>query len=300
MKADKLVWFAVAISCLLSCPNMNAQTKLPKARIADKSSDIETHTSFPVTDAYGQLLATIPYPANWKINAHASPHQPFITGPGKLTVKNLPMQMFTCSWSPLLQLGRPLPSINQLIKNDLLPGWMKKGYTLMGYKEVPQVAKADLEYIQYLYQGLPWNKQAAAYAIDIRKSNEPTLRYSVILHIGAVTNTGFQQWFYYVQWLECEKQEFESARKQLLFSLANTRFTKNTRPIYNQPAIQSTGQYRQWYNEQESYRQHRNDMNEIIMDSWRERNASSDRMHRRTIEAIRGDTRQKRYRDTYY
>ncbi len=112
-----------------------------------------------------------------------------------------------------------------------------------------------------------------------------------------------QNWSYWLSGLTAETTHFESAKKQLIFSLANVRYALEPIAAYNQREAQKAGQSWAAHNQrmaqnqaafeaqQRAFVNKSNAINDAIMNGWRERNASSDRQHEQFVDAITEKTK---------
>lgn len=317
MRTLKLIGYGLLITIFTSCGsgdssvqetdegNETATTTNASGRSASgKNNNWEKLIAYELRDANGNLQSTIPMPSTWKINNSRQSGEPTITGPGGIMVKDYPPQMFNYPFDQNTQYiynqsgqqVRDFPGVEQVIQQDLVPVCRNQGLTFIKYYELPEITRIDKWYSDQLYQVMPMDKKTFAIGTDWQNSDGNP--YFLLLHFSISTTAQLRMWSYYASGLEADKDIFEKAKKQLLFSLANTRFELEPIMAYNRSEAEKAG--RSWAqfnarmaqnqaNFEASQRAHinkTNAINDAIMSGWRERNAASDRMQERTIDGI--------------
>lgn len=143
---------------------------------------------------------------------------------------------------------------------------------------------------------LPSRSEVAAFGIDWKKSDGTP--YFTLLHLNVSTSDAMQQWYYWTSGLEANADYFETAKKQLLFALANTRYNLEPIMTFNGEEEQRVGQSWAAHNQrmaqnqanfeaqQRAFVNKSNAINDAIMSNWRERNASSNRNQENYIDGI--------------
>ncbi|MEI2759833.1 MAG: hypothetical protein V9G42_10445 [Bacteroidia bacterium] len=317
MRTLKLIGYGLLITIFTSCGsgessvqeadegNESGTTTHASGRgSSDKNNNWEKLIAYELRDANGNLQSTIPMPSTWKINNSRQNGEPTITGPGGIMVKDYPLQMFNYPFDQNTQYiynqsgqqVRDFPGVEQFIQQDLVPVCRNQGLTFIKYYELPEITRIDKWYSDQLYQAMPMDKKTFAIGTDWQTSDGNP--YFLLLHFSISTTEQLRMWSYYASGLEADKDIFEKAKKQLLFSLANTRFELEPIMAYNRSEAEKAG--RSWAqfnarmaqnqaNFEASQRAHinkTNAINDAIMSGWRERNAASDRMQERTIDGI--------------
>ena len=122
--------------------------------------------------------------------------------------------------------------------------------------------------------------------------------FFLLLHINVSNTAEMQNWYYMANSVEAEPGYFEQARKQYIFSLANTHYPLEPIMAYNEREAQKAGISWAAHNQrmaqnqanfEASQRAHvnrTNAINDAIMSGWRERNAASDRQQEQFIDVI--------------
>lgn len=260
-------------------------------------------------DNKGMVVAEAPYPSSWKIMQTGNPGDAAITGPNGVKVVNFPAKSFMYTNDQRLQQvyyqsGQqltPWPGVDQLIEDYIKPQAESQGLKFIKYYEIPEVTKIDKWYSDALYKAVPSETDALAIGTDWQTADGTP--YFLLIHINVSNTTQMQNWYYFASGLQAEKAFFEKARKQLIFSLANTRYALEPIMEYNQMEAQKAGQSWAAFNQRMAQNQanfeaqqraHVNKseaINNAIMSGWRERNASSDRQQEQFVDAINERTK---------
>ncbi len=110
------------------------------------------------------------------------------------------------------------------------------------------------------------------------------------MHVIVSETAELQNWYYFSTGLQANKTAFEGARKQLIFSLANTHYPLEPIMEYNQREAEKAGKSWAAFNQrlaqnqanfEASQRAHvnrTNAINDAIMSGWRERNTAGEKI----------------------
>ena len=247
-------------------------------------------------DGSGMVAATMPMPSTWKLVNGG------IAGPNGIKVTDYPLQSFMVNYNQSLQQAysstaqREMPGIEQLIQQDFVPWGNNKGLQFVKYYEIPEVSKIDKWYSDQLFKAMPGRSDVVTYGSEWKtREGNP---YFVIIHLNVSTSQTMQNWYYMFSSLEAEPDHFEAARKQYIFSLANTRYNLEPLAKYNREEAQRVGANWAAFNQrmaqnqrafEESQRAFVNKsdaINSAIMSGWQASNASSDKQQADRIDGI--------------
>lgn len=195
---------------------------------------------------------------------------------------------------------RPMPQIDQLIKEDFIPWANTKGFQYVKHYEIPEISKLDKWYSDQLYKAMPTNSYVKAYGSEWKDKNGKP--YFLIIRLNASETQYMLNWYYMSSLLEADASVFEQAKKQYIFALSNMRY--NLEPImkYNKEEAQRIGQSWEAFNkkmvanqaafeaQQRAHVNKSNAINDAIMSNWKSGNASSDRNQENFIDMIREET----------
>ncbi len=248
-------------------------------------------------DDKGGLLATIPLPGSWKIhNSKVS-----ITGPDNIRCTDYPLQSFVMNYDPYMQYGSPtpmraMPDTDQLIREDIIPFAAQEGFRYVQHYELPDLARIDKWYNAQYYSITPVDKHSNVYGIDLKDSKgDPAF---MITHIQKNETQDIQMWYYYTSILQSDKNAFDRAKKQLLFSLSNLRYNLEPIMAYNRAEAQRIGQSWAAFNQrlatnqaafEAQQRTHINTVNGVnnaMMTSWEAKNKAMDNNQTQFIDNI--------------
>lgn len=268
------------------------------------NSEWQKLVPYAFKDAQGQVAAVMPFPADWKVMPGGGNGAPSITGPHGLKVTDYPAQSFMYVHDPNMQQMyyqsgqrlRAMPGIEQLIQQDLVPWANNRGLQFVKHYEIPEVSKVDKWYSDQLYKAVPTRSDMVAIGTEWKDANGNP--FFLLLHINVSNTAEMQNWYYMANSVEAEPGYFEQARKQYIFSLANTHYPLEPIMAYNEREAQKAGISWAAHNQrmaqnqanfEASQRAHvnrTNAINDAIMSGWRERNAASDRQQEQFIDAI--------------
>lgn len=260
----------------------------------------------PFVDSQGTVTASMPLPADWRIVPRKTQDDPTLVGPHGIQVIEFPLQFFTYTSDPWMQQSyaqsgqrlRAFPGVEQVVKQDLVPWAAGQGLTLERQYEVPEVTRIDRWYNDQLFKAMPSQMNMVAWATEWRHvSGAP---FFLLMHLSSSDTPGMQIWSYYCHGLRVKPEHYETAKKQLIFGLANTHYNPEAIMAYNRREAEKAGQSWAAHNKrmaanqaafeasQRDFVNRSNSINDSIMSGWRERNASSDRAHEQVIDTITG------------
>lgn len=304
------VFLLLSIS-VASCQNSEAKKSGSNNATANSSGSSDSKTSGAKSNGYweklvmneigdgkGGVAAIMPMPADWKFVKGG------ISGSHGVKITDFPARSFMYNYDPNLQYAysqsgqqmRSLPDIETLIQQDFVPVGAKNGLSYIKSYELPEVSKMDKWYSDQLFKAVPGTSMVKAYGTEWKYQNGNP--YFLIIHVNASNTQSMQNWYYMSSGLEAEPAYFEKAKKQYIFSLANTRY--NIEPImaYNEQEAQRIGKSWAAFNKKMAANQaafeasqiahinKSNAINDAIMSNWKANDAASDRQQERTIDGI--------------
>lgn len=252
-----------------------------------------------VRDNNGTIQYWQPLPANWKFHTHSSDGVS-ITGPNGIKVTDFPLQSFMVDYTGNgmysgMQM-RAMPSIDDLIQQDVVPSASQRGLQYVKHYELPDVSRMNQWYAEQLYSVGPTTKFNKAFGIDWKDAEGRDV--FAILHVSSTKGQYSEMWNYRASLLEADPSVFALAKKQYIFSLANMRYNLEPIMAYNQAEAQRIGQSWAAFNRrmaanqaafEASQRAHinkTNAINDAIMSNWRSSNAASDKNQEQFIDNI--------------
>jgi hypothetical protein len=280
-----------------------AKPRASEAKSATSSS-WEKLVMRPFRDAQGTLLVEMPFPTSWKLLSRTKPGEPSIEGPNGVKVVDYPLQSFLFSRDPQMQQlyqqtgqrVRALPSVEDLVQQDVRPWAEKRGLKFVKQYEVPEISRMDRWYSDQLYKAMPTQSQITA--IGSEWESDEGERCFVLMHLNAGASLELQTWSYYCTSLQADKAHFETARRQFIFALANARYNLAPIAAYNQLEAQKAGQSWAAHNarmaqnqanfaaSQRDFVNRSSSAHDALMKSWQERNAASDRTQEQFVDTI--------------
>jgi hypothetical protein len=256
----------------------------------------------------GEVIAEVPYPASWTLVNRAKQGDPTITGPNGLKIMDFPLKSFMYSYDPGLQQTyyqsgmqmRPMPGVQQLMQQDIEPWGASQGLQLVKTYELPDVAKVDKWYNDQMFKAMPTETKVIAIGTDWKKADGTP--YFAVIRLIVSDGGNMQSWYYMTTGLEAATASFEKAKKQLIFSLENTRYALEPIMEYNKQEAQRIGQSWEAFNRrmaqnqasfEASQRAHvnkTNAINDAIMSSYKSRDAAGERNQEQFVDMINEKT----------
>lgn len=259
----------------------------------------------PFHDDKGQVMVELPMPATWKIAKAAKRGEPTIVGPHNVKVIDFPLQSFIYTHNPQLQgtyrqAGqrlRSMPKWEEILQQDIVPWATGQGLTLLRSYEIPEITRIDKWYNDQLYKAVPMKTHVVAYGVDWTHT-ETGHRFFMVVHLVGSATAELQTWYYYYSGLQAEKAHFDTARKQLIFALANARYNLSQIADYNRAEAEKAGKSWAAHNDrmarnqaafeasQRAFVNRSTAAHDSLMRTWNEKNAATDRAHERFIDTI--------------
>jgi hypothetical protein len=147
------------------------QTNAP---VKGSSNSWEKLVMQPFRDKKGEVMVELPLPSSWKITSSPKLGEPTILGPYNVKVIDFPSQSFLFMRDPQLQRSylqagqrmRPVPTIEALVEEDLVPWAAGQGLTLVKHYELKEISRTDQWYNDQLYKAMPMQNEVMAFGID--------------------------------------------------------------------------------------------------------------------------------------
>lgn len=262
-------------------------------------------------------MAQLDLPAHWNVQGMQSGDWS-VTGPG-LTVKSTKPVQFMYSTGQLgqfyqannLSMRQPIAP-EQVVMQDLAPRMRQQGYELVGRSAAPAVEQADQRGWDGLY--IPGQAQRTS-KVTVSEWRRGDNRLAVVLHWYSLSSTDLVNWGYYTTELEAPQARFEQEKNGLLNGLAGRRYNPAYFAAVNRQAQQREQQSMAQHNDrmranqaswdahnarmrsnqaafdarQAAHRDMVNGVNNSMMSTWNNTNATMDRMQDATINGIRGE-----------
>lgn len=210
--------------------NKNTDTKTsPSQQKSDEK--IIMHTVINPTT--GQPSMYIPFPSDWKFIKGAAVGQPAVKGPDGLTVIFYAPQSYTYTNNAMMnqtfqsngvQVMAPV-GIENALNQVILPQGRQMGMTLLNQYPLPEIAAKDREYVGRLNGGDYPQNVFQAVGTDWKDSEGN--KVLVILHYFEMRSGSSISWGYNAEMLKVQLSNFEHAKQQYVFAMANKVFDQN-------------------------------------------------------------------------
>lgn len=253
-----------------------------------------------------EVSYSLPLPESW--NVFKDPGEPhFITGPNNLKIIVAFSNKYGYSHDPymiqtLRQNGveiQPLPDENQLFDKYILPGLQEMGIAMINYEELPEVDAPMRWYAENLFN--PYNARVTAKSYGIDGIDSKGITGYLITVLRADEDSNMTSWYLQHFIMEADPQFLDAAKKTFVFALGNIRFNLDLLMRQNQIEAQRHNQNWAVFNNrmkanQLAFEQRQRDhinrvngINEEMMNRYNSTDMTNERIHNRTIDAIRGE-----------
>ncbi len=266
---------------------LKAGVNIPKSQSNHKAEkNIVFHK---VQDPQRDITAAyLPLPSDWKVKDKADSEGAIIFGPDNTRVFLTRNNNFIFSQIPgfnqmMTEQGyqiKPLKSVEQLVKEELVPAFANEGINLIKQYRVPQLKAYDENYEQFVFKPVHMKKTFDVLATEWGDKKGNRLLFIIRQHT-AYTQEGCY-WGYFINMMDAPEAHFEEAKKNYFYALENTK--------YNPKWLQT----RYMEDAQESARQgklHEQRMRSLIAEGeaiikrGNEHSAMVDRNHKRFMDA---------------
>ncbi len=246
----------------------------------------------PFHDAQGVVIVEMPFPSAWKVMSDHKPGESTIVGPNGIMSIDFPAQNFVSTRDLRMQQIyrqsgqqlRAMPGAEQLVQQDTTPRAAEQGLKFVHQCEIPEFSRIDQWYNEQLCKAVPAQMQIATIGTEWATANDDL--YFILMHLVASNSASLQTWYYFCTGLQAEKSHFETARKQLIFGLANARHNPQPIMTYNKMEAEKAG--KSWAAHNQRMAKHQANFeasqrafvnrgtaaHDALMSNWRERNAA--------------------------
>ena len=269
--SDSSYVLAEGTTITISNNNRNGDEKIIMHAVRDAKTGMESYR--------------IPLPASWKVSGNK------MSGPHDTKVIEFNGKGFTGKMEQL-------SSVDQVVDRVVIPYLRSQGAQILNTVPLPQIAKKDHEVMAQYWSFAPTRKTQQVKGVEIR-DKDGTLGL-VIIHFTRMESAYGTNSFYYAHGISASDSYYETAKKHLIYGLANLQPNPQAIAMFNQREQQKAGQRSMAFNNrmrnneiafqnrQATHRDMVNSVNRSSMETWRNTSGSSDRMQQMTVEGIHG------------
>lgn len=204
----------------IALPKPQSNQKAEKNIVFHKVKDPERN----ITAAY------LPLPSNWVVKDKADSEGAIIFGLNNTRVFLTRNNNFVFSQIPgfnqmMAEQGhqiKPLKSVEQLVKEELIPVFQNDGINLIKQYRVPQLKAYDENYEQFVFKPVPMQKTFDVLATEWGDKKGNRLLFIIRQHT-AYTQEGCY-WGYFVNMMDASESHFEEAKTNYFYALENTKY----------------------------------------------------------------------------
>ncbi|MGV3637298.1 MAG: hypothetical protein ACO1NQ_06575 [Flavobacteriales bacterium] len=281
----------------------------------DAPAGTRTHTIHSTT--YQVPMAQIDLPEHWNVEGMATGNWT-ATAPG-VSVRNSKPSNFMLVGGQLGQFyqanNQPMRAPvapEQVVLQDIAPRLRQQGYELIGQAPEPGVESLDQRAMNSLY--VPGQAQRTCKA-NLSQWRRGDKRLAVVLHWFNLSTADMANWGYYTTELEASTEVYEREKNALLNALTRVRYNpayfaaqnrqaqmreqqtiaaqqqdmRNTQASWDAHNARMRSNQAAFDASQAAHRDMVNGVNNSIMGTWNNTNATMDRMQDATINGIRGE-----------
>ena len=176
-----------------------------------------------------------PMPSDWKYLDKMDQEGAYIKGPNNIRVFMPKTNAFVYSQLPgynqmSAQMGqqiKPLKSVEQLVKEELVPIFSKEGVSLLKQYHLPKLKAYDENYDQLMFKSVPQQKSFEAFATEWGDKEGNRLLFIIRQNIAYTQEACY--WGYMVNMLDAPATHFETAKNNYLYTLENTKYNPQWR-----------------------------------------------------------------------
>lgn len=180
----------------------------------------------------GMVMAVIPFPKSWK---QANSKEFAYVGPNGIKVSGEFGRNFTYN-NPYGGQNTPPMNLQQIIEAFFMPIAKQTQRKLLKTYELPEVAKNKYNYLASLWEYAPSQKTVQAYGLEWEDSQNT--KYITVLVLTDNKSQLGSYWTFFGQFLQAPSQNFETAKNQFIYGLANTQYNPAQIAAHNNSEIQ--------------------------------------------------------------
>lgn len=192
---------------------------------------------------------------------------------------------------------QPLKSLEQVIRQEFIPNLKKEGITFVRQYPLPQLAQSDKRIDSYMFKATPENKQYQCMVTEWQDQNGNQSLAVVRYFVTQYPSIGGISWGYTVNAMEAPQGVYNNAKRDVIYALVNLQINPQWVKTNNEhfskmaqqsnaghqarmAAIEATGRAIRQNGKRYS------DMADSSHESWKRRNAISDRGQANAVDGI--------------
>jgi hypothetical protein len=231
----------------------------------------------------GMVAGHLPLPANWKVTPNKW------QGPENTAVELRMGGSFS-------SMQRQVNSIDQILREDLLPQLQQMGVQVNNIIDLPEVARNNQQIYAQYWQAVPCQNHHQAKGIEVTDPNTGN-RGFIVVHFTLSTSQYGNFAFYQMNVMEAKSHRYEQDKKAVIYALANTRPNPQFIAAHNQREQQKSNaswaahnnRMRQNQSNFDSFQQTQqtySDISDMSHESWQRRNQMNNAGHDKTINGV--------------
>ena len=214
--------------------NLKEGVDIPKVQLTKKSKNKIIFQKIDDTQR-NMVMCYQPMPSDWKYLDKLDEDGACLKGPDNIRVFMPRMNAFVYSQLPgynqmCAEMGqqiKPLKSVEQLVKEELVPEFAKDGVSLLKQYHLPKLKAYDENYDQFMFKSVPMQKTFEAFATEW--GDKEGNRLLLIIRQNIAYTQQACSWGYMVNMLDATETYFETAKNNYLYSLVNTKYNPQWR-----------------------------------------------------------------------
>lgn len=247
----------------------------------------------------GMVMAVVPFPSSWrKIKSKDFQYE----GPNDIKVSG----SFGANFMYGNQIGnygnsqnRPPMNINQITQEFFMSVARETNRRLINTYELPAIARKNFDYVSSFWQYAPSQKTVNAYGLEW--VDDKNMKYLTVVVVSDNKSQYGNYWNFFGQYLQAPSQQFEKAKKQFVYGLANTWYNPEQIAAHNYSEMQKAGirdakhrarmgVLKQQGDAQAKLAQTYSDISDISHNGYMKRSGMNDAGHSKSVDGIYGNT----------
>ncbi|MEM1135672.1 MAG: hypothetical protein AAGI07_07510 [Bacteroidota bacterium] len=240
---------------------------------------------YPMKDLKtGMVISYFPVPKDWKQDSKG-----YLVGPDGIITFEYPARTFSMQ-------QRQINSVEQVLKEDIIPSIQKNGGKYKNSFHIPEVANADKHIYSKYWKVMPVQCSHEAMGVEFLEDNgNPSL---LVVHFTYTQSQYGSFSSYSANQLRANHGSYEQAKKDFIYALANMQLDPQYLAAYNRREQQKSqaswnAHNQRMRNNQANFESHNrkmqdtyNDINNITMQNYYQSSSSSDRMQEQFVDGI--------------
>ncbi len=231
----------------------------------------------------GTIAGYLPLPADWQVTSHKW------IGPENTSVELRMGGSFS-------SMQRQVNSIDQILREDLLPQIQQLGARVDNIIDLPEIARNNQKIYAQYWKAMPSQEHHQVKGLELTDPNTGSKGFVVVHFMLSVSQYGNYA-FYQMNVMEAKNHRYEQDKKAVIYALANMQPNPQAIAAHNQREQQKSNA--SWAAHNSRMRQNQanfdafqqtqqtySDISDMSHESWQRRNQMNNAGHDKTINGV--------------